>query len=163
MLEQWWAVSYLMHGIHQFGEVIEALWAGHHPFLLQVDGVGELPDVVLSHLLKLGLAFQPLKWYWEGNMPISLQNMTIQLFPQGKVNIVSCHAETDHKKQRLANRYFSKGSVQAPVYQKYVFLLLKVNVKLVQQLLLYMTFSGSRSSHIVQHNSHFVYFSVWSQ
>lgn len=46
-----------MHGIHEFGKVVEALRAGHKPFLLDVDCFGQLADVVLSHLIKLALAF----------------------------------------------------------------------------------------------------------
>ena len=49
-------VQYLMHGIHELGEMIEALRGGHHASLLQMDSLGQLPNVVLSHLLKLGLA-----------------------------------------------------------------------------------------------------------
>ena len=53
--------AYIMHRVHQFGEVVESLRAGHHALLPHVDGLGQLPDVALSHLLKSRLTFESLK------------------------------------------------------------------------------------------------------
>lgn len=50
-----------MHGVHELGQVVETLRAGHHALLLPVDGLGQLPDVILPHLLKGALAFQTLQ------------------------------------------------------------------------------------------------------
>lgn len=53
--------AYIMHCIHQFGQVVEALGAGHHTLLLQVDRPGKLSYVVLSHFLKRSLTFESFK------------------------------------------------------------------------------------------------------
>lgn len=57
--------AYIVHGIHQFGEVVEPLGAGHQAFLLHVDGFGQLPDVVLSHFFKHSLTFESLERHCE--------------------------------------------------------------------------------------------------
>lgn len=54
-----------MHGVHQFGEVVESLWTGHDALLPHVDSHRQFSDVVLSHLFKYCLAFESLKWHWE--------------------------------------------------------------------------------------------------
>lgn len=55
-----------MHGVHQFGQLVEALGAHQHPFLLpQLDGPAELADVALSHGVKVFLAPQALQWHWR--------------------------------------------------------------------------------------------------
>lgn len=53
--------AYIVHGVHQLGEVVESLRAGHQALLPHVDRLGQLPDVVLSHLLEGPLAFESLK------------------------------------------------------------------------------------------------------
>lgn len=53
--------AYIVHGVHQFGEVVEPLGAGHHALLLHVDGLCKLPDVVLPHFLKRSLTFESFK------------------------------------------------------------------------------------------------------
>lgn len=53
--------AYIVHGVHQFREVVEALRAGHHALLLQVDRLGQLTNVALPHLLECRLTFESLK------------------------------------------------------------------------------------------------------
>lgn len=55
----------LMHGVHQFGEVVEPLWARHQALLPAVDSLGQLPDVALSHLFECPLTFESFKRHWE--------------------------------------------------------------------------------------------------
>lgn len=55
--------AYIVHGIHQFGKVVEALGAGHHILLLQVDSPGKLSYVVLSHFFERCLTFESFKRY----------------------------------------------------------------------------------------------------
>lgn len=50
-----------MHGVHQLGEVVEPLGAGHQALLPQVYRLCQLPDVVLSHIFKHYLAFESLQ------------------------------------------------------------------------------------------------------
>lgn len=52
--------AYLVHGVHQLGEVVEPLGTGHQTLLFDVDGLGQLPDVQLSHLFKRSLTFESL-------------------------------------------------------------------------------------------------------
>ena len=57
------AEAYLVHGVHQLGEVVEELGAPRHALLPLVDGFGQLPDVALAHLVKGRLALQSLQWH----------------------------------------------------------------------------------------------------
>lgn len=59
--EQFCSGAYIVHGVHQFGEVVEALGAGHHAPLPRVDSLGQLPDVVLPHFLECSLTFESFK------------------------------------------------------------------------------------------------------
>lgn len=62
-----WGETYVVDGVHQFGEVVEALGAGYHALLLQVDDFGQFSDVVLAHFFKGCLAFEPLQRHWSHN------------------------------------------------------------------------------------------------
>lgn len=54
-----------MHGVHQLGEVVESLGAAHQTLLFDMDGLGQLPDVQLSHLFERSLTFESLERHWE--------------------------------------------------------------------------------------------------
>ena len=59
--------AYIVHGVHEFGEVVEPLGAGHHALVPHVDRLGQLPDVVLSHVFEHRLALESLERNWGGD------------------------------------------------------------------------------------------------
>lgn len=83
---------YIVHGIHQFGEVVEPLGAGHYAFLLHVDGSGKFSYVVLSHFFKCSLTFQTFKRHWEDKQQLrsktSKQIQWIKLTHQAGVKML---------------------------------------------------------------------------
>lgn len=56
--------AYLVHAVHQLGDVEESLGAAHQTLLFDVDGLGQLPDVQLSHLFERCLTFESLERHW---------------------------------------------------------------------------------------------------
>lgn len=57
--------TYLVHGVHELGEMVEPLRTGHQTLLFDVDGLGQLPDVQLPHLFKRSLTFESLERHWR--------------------------------------------------------------------------------------------------